>query len=233
MADRLRRAEENFTERETHLKQEIENLRSQLEKERAARALLEDELRQSKRTAEAEATARGIAEGRLASLEKELAALRSRASEDLRQAQRQTADEQAAHRATQDRSAQLERELADLKGKLSTQAGEMERQARDNSELRAEVERLKKELAAMRADNSSLGGQHRDSSAELTRYKARFFFYTAEFYTRGCHFVPPPACLKVLHACDQWHSSWVSTTSYRYHRKSCRNTEGTGRTVAG
>ena len=37
--------------------------------------------------------------------------------------------------------------------------------------------------------------------------------------------VPTPARLKLLHACDQWHSSRVSTTSYRYHRKLCRNAE--------
>jgi hypothetical protein len=37
---------------------------------------------------------------------------------------------------------------------------------------------------------------------------------------------PTPARLKLLHACDQWHSSRESTLSYRCRHKSCRNTEG-------
>jgi hypothetical protein len=36
--------------------------------------------------------------------------------------------------------------------------------------------------------------------------------------------VPTPARLTLLHGCDQWHSSRVSTASYCYHRKLCRNT---------
>jgi sugar/nucleoside kinase (ribokinase family) len=38
--------------------------------------------------------------------------------------------------------------------------------------------------------------------------------------------VPTCARLKLVHACDQCHSSRMSTASYRCHRKSCRNTEG-------
>jgi hypothetical protein len=36
----------------------------------------------------------------------------------------------------------------------------------------------------------------------------------------------PVLRLKLLQACDQWHSSRVSTTSYRYHRKRRSCTEG-------
>jgi hypothetical protein len=37
---------------------------------------------------------------------------------------------------------------------------------------------------------------------------------------------PPPARLKLLHACDQWHSYVLSTTSDRCHHKLRPNTEG-------
>jgi hypothetical protein len=35
--------------------------------------------------------------------------------------------------------------------------------------------------------------------------------FSTEIYTRGCHWVPTPARLKLLHACDQCHSSRVIT----------------------
>jgi hypothetical protein len=37
---------------------------------------------------------------------------------------------------------------------------------------------------------------------------------------------PTHVRLKLIHACDQWHSSRESTASYRYYHKLCRNTEG-------
>jgi hypothetical protein len=37
---------------------------------------------------------------------------------------------------------------------------------------------------------------------------------------------PPLLHLKLLHACDQWHASRLSTATYRYHLKFRRNTEG-------
>jgi hypothetical protein len=40
-----------------------------------------------------------------------------------------------------------------------------------------------------------------------------------------------PARLKLLHACDQWYSSRVSTMSYRCHRKLRPNTEGATTTL--
>jgi hypothetical protein len=55
--------------------------------------------------------------------------------------------------------------------------------------------------------------------------------YGARFFDRHLHTrVPlrfaPLLRLKRCHACDPWHSSQVDTASYRCHRKSCRNTEG-------
>ena len=38
--------------------------------------------------------------------------------------------------------------------------------------------------------------------------------------------VPTPARLKLLHACDQWHSSRVFNPLIGWHCKLCRNTEG-------
>jgi hypothetical protein len=37
---------------------------------------------------------------------------------------------------------------------------------------------------------------------------------------------PTHVRLKLLHACDQWHSSREPTCSYRCDHKLCRNTEG-------
>jgi hypothetical protein len=45
--------------------------------------------------------------------------------------------------------------------------------------------------------------------------------FSTGIYTRGCHcvFVTPLLLLKLLHASDQWHSSRMSTISYRCHDK--------------
>jgi len=65
---------------------------------------------------------------------------------------------------------------------------------------------------------------HHIELVNLASYVARF---ATESYTRGCHW------FRYLldsseQARDQWHSSRVSTASYRYHCKLCPNTEGIG-----
>ena len=45
-------------------------------------------------------------------------------------------------------------------------------------------------------------------------------------YIRGCRWVPTPPRLKLLHACDQWHSSRVFTPLTGWHCKTRPNTKG-------
>jgi SAM-dependent methyltransferase len=55
---------------------------------------------------------------------------------------------------------------------------------------------------------------------------ARCAFLERKLHSR-MPLVPTPARVKLEHACDQCHSSLVSADTYRYHRKLCRNAEGT------
>jgi hypothetical protein len=57
------------------------------------------------------------------------------------------------------------------------------------------------------------------------RLSVRCAFFGIHLHSR-MPLVSMPARLKLLHASDQWHSSQVSTASYRCHCKLCSNTEG-------
>jgi hypothetical protein len=58
---------------------------------------------------------------------------------------------------------------------------------------------------------------------KLRWHGARF---PTEIYTRGCHWIPRMFDPTLFHACDQWHSSRVSTPLTGSHCKSRPNTEG-------
>jgi hypothetical protein len=57
----------------------------------------------------------------------------------------------------------------------------------------------------------------------LRLYGARF---PTKLYTRGCHWIPRMFRLKLLHACDQWHSSRKFAPLTGLHCKLRPNTEG-------
>jgi hypothetical protein len=66
-------------------------------------------------------------------------------------------------------------------------------------------------------------GDRSQSQRESALCGARF---PAEIYTRGCILDPTHVRLKLFHACDQWHSSRVSTPLTGSHCKFRPNTEG-------
>jgi hypothetical protein len=95
-----------------------------------------------------------------------------------------------------------------------------------NSPTLREPAFLKSASFSTTGDSQNLGG-HSDEVSEwrrgLARHGARFL---TEIYTRGCHWFHTPVRLKLLHACDQWHSSRVSTFLTSSHCKSRPNAEG-------
>jgi len=168
-AERLRRSEEHFAEREAYMKKEMEELRDQLARERAARAQIEDEHRQAKRAAETEATGRGIAETRVQALERELAEVRSRSTEELRNAQRQHSDESEAHRATQDSKARSEQEVTEHKLKVSAHLADKDRLEREHGQFRSEIERLKASQAKVNGERDSAHAAGRTHEQDASR----------------------------------------------------------------
>ena len=170
-AERLRRSEDHFAEREAYARKELEEVRGQLARERAARTQLEDELRPAKRAAETEATGRGIAEARVQALERELAEMRNRLAEDVRIAQRLHADETEAHRATQETKARADQDVAEHKMKHSASQAENERLEREREGNRAEIERLKAALTKLQGENDSTHATGRGHEADASRQR--------------------------------------------------------------
>jgi hypothetical protein len=77
-------------------------------------------------------------------------------------------------------------------------------------------------------DPAMLKGLRRKPSptAAGSSFVMRGALFSTEIYTRGCHLFPRLLHLKLLHACDQCHSSRVSTFLTSSHCKLRPNTEG-------
>jgi kinesin family protein 6/9 len=73
--------------------------------------------------------------------------------------------------------------------------------------------------------NSLFIGDTNRMIAETPMNQVRCAFFGINLYSR-MPLVPTPARLKLLHACDQYHSSWVFTPLTGSHCKLCRNTVG-------
>jgi hypothetical protein len=82
---------------------------------------------------------------------------------------------------------------------------------------------------------SKMKSTNNNPSTRTLNRNARCAFFDMFLHSR-MPLVLTPARFKINssdQACDQWHSTRVPSTSYRYPRKVCRNTEGKGRLASG
>jgi hypothetical protein len=134
--------------------------------------------------------------------------------------------------------------LESWQAKLQTRDGErsalsaaLESQRQKQVMLSADEARARAELAEEEDRMVELLSEEAQIEAIITSKEVELYgaHFSTEIYTRGCalyigfHALTQTTALlrlKHCHACDQWHSSRVSTASYRYPRKICPNTAG-------